>query len=125
MKVTNLSQVKHLIALALSVAGSDSLLVVETLKGEDQKTVVAKSGAVFFDLQVDEVPGNKETDLGLGSLIAIDQGTGEITVVGYEKSPEAQALIKEGAGGEAAARAQEAAKPVKSGRTCSERVRND
>lgn len=125
MKVTNLSQVQHLIALALSVAGNDSLLVIETQKGADKKTVVAKSGAVFFELQVDEVPGPRETDLGLGSLIRIDQTSGEISVVGHSNEPLTQELTKEGVTGKAAAKTQAEAKPASGGRTCSERVRND
>lgn len=124
MKVTNLSQVQHLIALAVSVAGNDSLLVIETQKGEDKKTVVAKSGAVFFELQVDEVPGARETDLGLGSLIRIDNTTGDITVTGHSTEPLTKALTTEGVTGDAAAKTQQAAKPASGGRTCHERVRN-
>jgi hypothetical protein len=123
MKVLNLDKVKHLLALAVSVTPGP-LLVFETLKGADQKTITAKSGAVFFALEVDTVPGNTEDSLGLGSLITVDLETGDIAVVGEDHSAHAKALVEEGVTGKAAVETQAKGTAKQTGRTPSERVRN-
>lgn len=130
MKVTNLNQVKALLALSIGMNPLvKPFLVTDVSAGPDhngegkaQPHLTIQAGPAFFLLSIDE----PAWDVKPGNLIMVDLESGEITHAGdVEVSDANKALIQQGSSGKAAKEVQTKGATKSSGRTCSERVRNE